>query len=500
MSSRYLEMKSISKNYPGVKALKRVDFGVDEGEIVALVGENGAGKSTLMNILGGVKKRDVGEIWINGREVNIHTVADAQREGIAFIHQELSLFKELTVQENLFIDNLKAVKSGIPFFISKKKMKKETEEIFAELDIHVAPGIKVDKLVMGDQQMVEIASAVLKDAKIIILDEPTTSLASKERMKLHEIMRKLKSEGKLIIYITHELDNAIKMSDRVVCLRDGANAGEKNSKGLKKPEVVAMMIGTSAGKAFVKTQRKIEDKNILEFKNIHTADKLNGVNMNLRKGEVLGLYGLIGSGRTELIKALYGLDKMTEGEISVDGKKLDKPNPKTLKEMGIAWLTENRRDEGLFLELGINFNVTATDLEKFASGPLSVINKAQEEKVVEEVIKKLQISTPSMYQLAGKLSGGNQQKAVIAKWLHLNPRIFILDEPTKGIDVGAKNEIYRLIDQIANEGVSILLISSEIEEVIGISDRVVAMANGRVAGELEGDEITNSNIIKYTMS
>ena len=500
LMGRYLEMKSISKNYPGVKALKSVDFGVDEGEIVALVGENGAGKSTLMNILGGVKKRDGGEIWINGKEVNIHTVADAQCEGIAFIHQELSLFKQLSAQENLFIDNLKAVKGRIPCLISKKMMREETERIFKELDINVDPSIKVGKLLMGDQQMVEIASAVLKDAKIIILDEPTTSLANKEREKLHEIMRKLRGEGKLIIYITHELDNAIKMSDRIVCLRDGENAGEKKSEGLKKPEVVAMMIGTSAGKAFVKTQRQIEDKNILAFHNIRTPDKLNGVDMNLRKGEVLGVYGLIGSGRTELIKALYGLDKMTAGDIYIDNKKLDNPNPKDLKKMGIAWLTENRRDEGLFLELGINFNITITDLEKFSSGPLSVVNKAKEVEVVEGSIKKLQIATPSMYQLSGKLSGGNQQKAVIAKWLHLNPRIFILDEPTKGIDVGAKNEIYRLIDQIANEGVSILLISSEIEEIIGISDRVIVMANGRVAGELEGRDISNPNIIKYTMS
>jgi len=500
MADRYLEMKNVYKNYPGVKALKGVDFGVDEGEIVALVGENGAGKSTLMNILGGVIKRDDGRIRIAGKEVNIHTVADAQREGIAFIHQELSLFKQLSAQENLFIDNFKAVKGGIPFFISKKKMKKRTEEIFKELDIKVAPNIKVDKLPMGEQQMVEIASAVLKDAKIIILDEPTTSLASKERIKLHEIIRKLKKEGKLIIYITHELENAIKMSDRVVCLRDGENAGERKSEGLKKAEVVSMMIGSKEGKAFVKTKRDIKDDNILEFKNIRTATKINGVDISLRKGEVLGIYGLIGSGRTELIKALYGLDKMSEGEISIDGKKLEKPNPKVLKKMGLAWLTENRRDEGLFMELPINFNVSITDLEKFASGPLEVINKPKEEETVKDVVKKLQIATPSIYQLSGKLSGGNQQKAVIAKWLHLNPRIFILDEPTKGIDVGAKDEIYRLIDKIANEGVSIILISSEIEEILGISDRVIVMANGSVAGELEGKEITNQNIIKYTMS
>jgi len=379
-------------------------------------------------------------------------------------------------------------------------MRRKTEEIFKELDIHIPPAVKVGKLPMGQQQMVEIASAVMKDAKIIILDEPTTSLASKEREKLHEIMRKLRGEGKLIIYITHEIENAIAMSDRVVCLRDGENAGEKISEGLTKPEVVSMMIGAKGGKSFVKTERSIEDEAVLEFRNLKTANKLNGVSLKLKKGEVLGLYGLIGSGRTELIQALYGFDKITEGEILLDGKRQHHLSPKTLKSMGLAWLTENRRDEGLFLELGIHFNVTVTHLKKFAAGVFSVLNKAKEAEVVGDVIRKLQIATPGMYQLAGKLSGGNQQKVVIAKWLHLNPRIFILDEPTKGIDVGAKNEIYRLIDQIANEGVSILLISSEIEEIMGISDRVAVMANGSVVGELEGQEIKNSNIIKYAMT
>ena len=500
MAGKYLEMESICKTYPGVKALKNVHFSVGEGEIVALVGENGAGKSTLMNILGGVIKRESGKIRIAGSEVNIHSVADAQREGIAFIHQELSLFGQLSVQENLFMDNLKAVKSGVPCFISKSKMRKKTEQIFRELDIHIPPAVKVSKLPMGEQQMVEIASAVMKDAKIIILDEPTTSLASRERDKLHEIMRKLRSEGKLIIYITHEIENAIHMSDRVVCLRDGENAGEKGSEGLAKPEVVSMMIGTKEGKSFVKTQRKIEDKAVLEFKEVKTAAKLNGVSMALKKGEVLGLYGLIGSGRTELIRALYGLDKISDGEILLDGKKIARPSPGTLKSKGFAWLTENRRDEGLFLELGIHFNISVTSLKKFTSGVLGVMNRKRETETVEDAIHKLQIATPGIYQLAGKLSGGNQQKVVIAKWLHLNPRVFILDEPTRGIDVGAKNEIYRLIDQIANEGVSILLISSEIEEIIGISDRVIAMANGRVVGELNGRDINNTNIIKYAMS
>jgi ribose transport system ATP-binding protein/inositol transport system ATP-binding protein len=492
-------MKAISKNFPGVKALQSVDFGIDEGEVVALVGENGAGKSTLMNVLGGVVRRDSGEIWIKGVEANINTVADAQREGIAFIHQELSLFNQLSVQENLFIDNLKAVRSGIPFIISKKKMRDKTREIFQELEINIDPATKVGRIPMHEQQMVEIASAVLKNAKIIILDEPTTSLDKNERVKLYEIIKKLKKEEKIVIYITHEIENAINISDRVVCLRDGHNAGEKNSKELTKSEVVSMMIGSKAGKAFLKTKREIKDENILEFRKIRTAKKLNGVNMKLRKGEVLGLYGLIGSGRTELIKAIYGIDKIIGGELIINGKQVKKYNPMVLKKIGVAWLTENRRDEGLFLELGVNFNISITDLEKFTQGPFSVMNSRKESVVVKNSIDKFQIATPSIYQPAGKLSGGNQQKVVIAKWLYRNPLIFILDEPTRGIDVHAKEEIYRWIDQTANEGISIILISSEVEEIIGMSDRVVIMAKGKVVSELEGDNITSSNIIRYSM-
>lgn len=498
--SKYLEMESISKNYPGVRALKSVNFDADAGEIVALVGENGAGKSTLMNILGGVDKRDGGIIRINGSEVNINNVSDAQREGIAFIHQELSLFKQLSVQENLFIDDLKSVKSRLPFIISKAQMSKKTKQIFKELDIAISPLAKVGSLPMSEQQMVEIAAAIIKDAKIFIFDEPTTSLAQRECEKLHEIMHKLRSEGKVLIYITHDINNAITMSDRVICLRDGENAGEMMSEGATKPNVVAMMIGSKGGKTFVKSERRTEDVKVLEFKNVHTLSKLNGVSMTMNKGEVLGVYGLVGSGRTELVRALYGFDKIVEGDVLIDGETLPNPSPRALKNRGFAWLTENRRDEGLFLELSVHFNVIVTNLRKFASKVFAVMDREKEHRAVNEMVSKLQIVTPNIDQLAGKLSGGNQQKIVIAKWLHLNPRVFILDEPTKGIDVGAKNEIYRLIDQIANAGVSILLISSEIEEIIEISDRVVVMANGQIAGELAEDEINNSNIVKFAMS
>jgi ribose transport system ATP-binding protein len=479
--------------------LQNVNFGVDEGEVVALVGENGAGKSTLMNVLGGLIKRDEGEIWINGKEAHINSVSDAQAQRIAFIHQELSLFQQLTVMENLFIDSFSTVKAKIPFFISKRKMKKKTREIFEAIDIDISPMTTIRDLPMSSQQMVEIASAVLKNAKIIILDEPTTSLANKERQKLNEIIVQLKKENKLIIYITHELENAIAISDRIYVLRDGKNVGEGKHNELTKSDVVGMMIGSKAGKAFIKSKRDIKEDYVLEFNDIKTKTKLQGASMKLRRGEVLGLYGLIGSGRTELIRAMYGLDKMTGGEVIFEGEKVKEFNPKVFKKRGVAYLTENRRDEGLFLELGVNFNVAATDFEKFSRGLVGLVDSTQESDITNQYVEKLSISTPSIYQLAGKLSGGNQQKVVIAKWMHLEPKVFILDEPTRGIDVGAKDEIYRLIDEIANRGVSVILISSEIEEILGMSDRVVVMAKGVVAGELSGEDITNARIIKYAM-
>lgn len=369
MANRYLEMKSICKKFPGVKALQDVYFEVDEGEVVALLGENGAGKSTLMNVLGGLIKRDSGEIWINGNKDHINAVSDAQAHRIAFIHQELSLFQQLTVMENLFVDSFSSVKAAIPFFISKRKMRKKTMEIFRELDIDIQSDSVVRDLPMSKQQMVEIATAVLKDAKIIILDEPTTSLANKERMKLNEIVARLKKEKKLIIYITHEIENAIDISDRVYVLKDGKNVGEGRSSELTKQDVIGMMIGTKAGKAFIKSERKSSKDYVLEFSNVSTATKLQDISLGLRRGEVLGLYGLIGSGRTELVRAMYGFDKITGGEILFNGNKVDRFDPKTFKEKGVAYLTENRRDEGLFPNLALTSTLQPPILTSFPEAP-----------------------------------------------------------------------------------------------------------------------------------
>lgn len=495
---KYLEMKGISKSFPGVQALLDVSIDADEGEIIALLGENGAGKSTLMNILGGIVRCDEGAIMIANKEINIRSVSDAQKAGITFIHQELSLFKQLSVQENLFIEGFPRIEKTP--FINQKVMQEKTEGIFREFGIDIPAKEKVSKLTMGQQQIVEIAGAVMKDAKIIILDEPSTSLTTKEREKLYNIVLKLRGEQKVIIYITHDIDNALELSDRVYVLRDGKNAGTGSSGEISREDVIRMMIGSKAGKTFFKSRKDIaKDRAVLKLTNISTAEKLKNVSLELRAGEVYGLYGLIGSGRTELIHAMYGLNKMTSGKIEINGQTIRKPTPKLLKKIGVGYLTENRRDEGLFLELSVSTNISITSLEKIKNNA-GILSRKKEENVSEEVINLLNIATPSQVQLAGKLSGGNQQKVVLGKWLHLSPSIFIFDEPTKGIDVGAKSEIYRLIDEIACKGISIILISSEIEEILGVCDRVGVMTRGKLVAELEGDQINPEDVMRYTMS
>ncbi|MEG1011310.1 MAG: sugar ABC transporter ATP-binding protein [Ruthenibacterium sp.] len=493
----YLEMRNISKLFPGVRALHNVQFGVDEGEVVALLGENGAGKSTLMNVLGGILKKTEGQIMIGGTEVSIKNVHDAQTLGIAFIHQELSLFSQLSVQENLFIDHFQKKCRGL--FLDKKRMQKESMEVFKLFGISIDPKKKVKNLPMGEQQLVEIAAAVLKNSKIIILDEPTSSLTDRECEKLFYMMDQLRKERKLIIFITHDLEKALKVSDRVYVLKDGENAGTGISSQLEKADIVSMMIGDRKGKQFAKQPKESTGEEILSFSHV-TTQKVKDVSFFLKRGEILGMYGLIGSGRTELMHALYGLDKILTGAIAVDGQEIKKKSPKTLMDLGVAYLTENRRDEGLFLEQSASTNVTITVLNELRAGPLRLIQKKKEIALTQKIIEDLHVVIPGPAQLVGKLSGGNQQKIVIGKWLHTKPRIFIMDEPTRGIDVGAKSEIYRLIDQIVQTGVSVILISSEIEEIIGMSDRVIVMANGRVAAQLQGEEITNEKIVKYTMS
>lgn len=497
MEQKYLQMRGICKRYPGVKALDNVTIEADEGEVIALLGENGAGKSTLMNVLGGIVHNDEGEIVINGNVVSIHNVRDAQRERIAFIHQELSLFRQKTVEENLFVDAFPMQKK-LPFLIDKKEMTRRSKEIFQSLDMDIPVKAKVSSLSISHQQIVEIAGALLKDAKIIILDEPSTSLTNKEREKLNEIINKLRAEKRIVIYITHDIDAAIGISDLVYVLRDGKNAGCGRAAEMTKADVLKMMIGEKYGKDFYKTYRDITGPTVLEMKNV-SNEKLKDVSFELKQGEILGLYGLIGSGRTEVARAIFGLDPIYSGDVHVLGQQIKKPKPKLMKELGIGYLTENRREEGLFLELAISHNISVTALKEVVKGKLGTIDKKKELTQTEELIQKLLIATPSPTQLAGRLSGGNQQKVVISKWLHLQPKIFIMDEPTRGIDVGAKAEIYKLIDSIVASGVSVILISSEIEEIMGISDRILIMRDGALQAEFDAKTAKEDEIIKFVM-
>ncbi len=497
MEEKYLQMKGICKRYPGVKALDEVTIEADEGEVLALLGENGAGKSTLMNVLGGIVKNDGGQIIIGGKKVNIQNVRDAQKERIAFIHQELSLFQQKTVEENLFADAF-PMRKALPFLIDKKEMTRRSKEIFQSLDMDIPVKAKVSSLSISHQQIVEIAGALLKDAKIIILDEPSTSLTNKEREKLNEIINKLREEKRIVIYITHDIDAALMISDRVYVLRDGKNSGDGIASQMTKADVLKMMIGEKYGKEFYKTYRDISDEKVLELKDV-SNEKLKNVSFSLHRGEILGMYGLIGSGRTEIARAIFGLDPCHRGEIYVMGERIAKPTPKRMKELGIGYLTENRREEGLFLELPISHNISITALKDVLKGKLGTIDQKKELSQTEEMIQKLLIATPSATQLSGRLSGGNQQKVVISKWLHLQPKIFIMDEPTRGIDVGAKAEIYKLIDSIVASGVSVILISSEIEEIMGISDRILVMRDGSPQAEFDAKTAKENDIIKFVM-
>ena len=498
MQHKWLEMHKISKYFPGVRALEEVDFSVDRGEVVALLGENGAGKSTLMNVLGGIYRPDGGEVQIDGKPIEIRNVADAQRAGIAFIHQELSLFKQLPVYENMFIEDMQ-MRKGFPLFIDRKTMRERARQMLTSLGVELDVDKPVGALPVSQQQIVEIAGALLKQVDIIILDEPSTSLAEHERQCLYQLVGTLRREGKAVIYITHDLEDALRICDRAEVLRDGKNAGDAPCAGLTKEDIIQMMIGVRSGKTFYKTYGTASDEVVLEARDLYTNSKLRGVSLQLHRGEVLGLYGLVGSGRTELVHAIYGLDRSVRGEVWVHGKQLKKRDPVIMKRNRVGYLTENRRDEGLFLTLGIDQNITITDVKRVVSGMFGHVSQRKSLDVTQRMIDRLRIRTPSPHQAVGKLSGGNQQKVIVGKWLHLEPQILILDEPTKGIDVGAKDEIYRLINDLVGNGISILLISSEIEEIMGLSDRIQVMYEGQISEPIDAQGADQEQIIRYTM-
>lgn len=488
-----LEMNGICKQFPGVKALDNVSLKIRKGEIHALVGANGAGKSTLMKILAGIFPQDKGDIYLFGKKVTINNSSHAQRLGISIVFQELNVIPHLSVLENIFL-NRESIKTGI--FYDWKAMERQVYKIMEELGVEFEPHQKIKDMPIANQQMVEITKAVSAGASIIILDEPTSSLSAKEVEKLFSIMKNLKKKEVAIIFISHRLDEIFRVCDRVTVLRDGKLITTSDIKDTNSEELVKNMIGRDLKEEFPKRQSKI-GKEILKVKGLSLAGCFHNISFTLHQGEVLGLGGLVGSGRTELAKAIFGALQYDQGQIFLEEKIIAPRSPQDALRLGIAYVTEDRKVEGLLLSRSVKENVTLSSLKKILS--YGFINKKLEKASVDEMINSLLIKTSGSEQKVINLSGGNQQKVSLAKWLLTKPKVIILDEPTRGIDVGAKAEFYALINKLAEEGAGIILISSEQAELIGLCDKLVVLREGQISGELIPSDNCEEQLMRYMM-
>jgi ribose transport system ATP-binding protein len=484
-------MENISKSFPGVKALDHVNLELYTGKVLALLGENGAGKSTLMKILSGVYTKDSGDIYFEGNKIDIHSPKYAQSLGIAIIHQELNLLPYLSIAENIFIG--REFTKNMTGRIDWKKLYRESKKYLEQLGVTIDPRTLVKNLSVGEQQMVEIAKALSLDAKIIIMDEPTDALTNKETEKLFKVIRTLKQNGKAIVYISHRLKEIFEICDDVTVMRDGKYIGSANVKNIDQEKLIEMMVGRKLEDKFPRKILK-PGKEMIRVEHLSKKGVLKDVNLSVRSGEVVGLSGLMGAGRTELAKAIFGALKIDSGDIYLEGEKVKINNPKDAVSLGIAYVSEDRKMEGLILKLSVRHNMTLSALGQFSTA--GQINANKESRQVEEYIKKLAIKTPSSLQRVKNLSGGNQQKVVLSKWMMINPKVLILDEPTRGVDVGAKVEIYELINKLKESGVAIIMISSEMPEVMGISDRIVVMHEGKITGEFTHDEVSQEKIMQ----
>ncbi|WP_227762234.1 sugar ABC transporter ATP-binding protein [Zhaonella formicivorans] len=493
MMATILEMKDIRKVFPGVIALDGVNLKLDEGKVLGLLGENGAGKSTLMKILSGSYKPDGGEIYLYGEKVAFENVVHARKSGISIIYQELSLAPNLTVAENIFALN-EPTHFGI---IDDKEMIKRTEELFAELEIEISPTALINELPISNQQMVEIAKALSVNPKIIIMDEPTSALSSKETEKLFKIIRKLVGVGSSIIYISHRMDEIFEITDQVSVLRDGHYVGTVETKNTSSEQLIKMMVGREMDKVYPhKDFKNLRDEKLLEVKDYNKKNYYHDINLFVRPGEILGLYGLMGSGRTEIVKGIFGILKKDSGEMWIKGKKVNINDPFSAIEHRIAFVTEDRKNEGLVLTASVYENTTMANINRILN-KFKLIDENKEAVITQKHVENLRIKTPSIYQTVINLSGGNQQKVVLAKWFEIEPEILILDEPTRGIDVGAKFEIYKLMIELAQKGVGIIMISSELPEILNVSDRLLVVNNKRIIAELDPKQTTQEEIMTY---
>lgn len=493
-----LEMLHISKLFPGVRALDDVTLQAKSGRVLALVGINGAGKSTLMNVLGGVLKCDEGEIRIDGKGITLNDPKDAERNGIAFIHQEPLFFASMTVAQNIYITRMFSGK--VPGIVDDARAIREARKTLAILGSDdIDPRSKMEDITIGARQMVEIARALALGAEIIIFDEPTSSLSIHEKESLFKVIRKLRDDGKIIIYISHFLDEIAELCDDYLVLRDGKMSGRGLVGDLKKDDLVTMIIGQRLERVEKKRTEAKDRPAVLKVEDIRSGNLLRGVNLELRQGEVLGLWGLMGSGRTELVRAMFGLDRVDGGSVYCleDGEW--KPIKRNVLLRRCGYVTESRHTDGLFLEMDITRNCSAASLERYSVGIGSFIDAKREDADATKLMEMLNIKAPNPHTVVGQLSGGNQQKVIFAKWMNKGANILVLDEPTRGVDVGAKLEIYRIIRRLAVEGTSVLLISSETDEMVDLSDRVAVLQGGRVVTYAEGADINSSHLMALAL-
>ena len=490
-----LALEEISKSFYGARVLYGISLTVRRGEILGLVGENGAGKSTLMNILGGVLPKDTGRMELAGQPYSPESPRDAQDAGIAFIHQELNLFSNLTVAENIFVDTLP---TGPLWSVRHKDIKAKAQEYINRFGVQASPTEKVSSLPMGVRQTIEITKALITRAKIIIFDEPTTSLSQKEKSNLFDIIHQLKDAGVTIIYISHILEDVFFLCDRIAVLRDGKLIGVDEVSNLNRIQVIKMMVGRELNQVYPSVEKTIGPV-VYEARRIRRGRMVQDVSFNIRSGEIVGLFGLMGAGRTELMRCLFGVDRMEAGEVHFMGKRLKNLSPETCIRNGMAFVTEDRRQEGLLMSKPLKDNLVLAKLRQLLKR-FGLVDSKLEDKEAARAIEQLDVKAQNKNtQMVGSLSGGNQQKVVLGKWLINSPALFFMDEPTRGVDVAAKYEIYITINQMAKNGKAILFVSSEMEELMGTCDRIMVMRQGRLVGDIPRQDFNQEKIISYAL-
>ncbi len=496
MADIMLNIRNVRKSLTGVQVLHGLNFDLRKGEILGLVGENGAGKSTLMNIIGGIHPMDSGSMELGGEPYAPWSPLTATEKGIAFIHQELNLFANLSVAENLFIDGFPKNRFGA---IDRKKIRSLTQECLSRFSLPVKPDTKVGSLSTGIRQMVEISRGLMKNARIMIFDEPTTSLSKREKEDLFKTIEELKEKGISIIYISHILEDVFRLCDRITVLRDGMIIETKAASDFSQNELIKCMVGREMTQVFPTIEKEIRDTVLLEAKNIKWADKVMGVSLTLKAGEIVGMYGLMGAGRTEFAKVLFGVEQMDEGEVTIHSRKHSRLDPEACIKEGMAFITEDRLHEGLLMTKSIDENLSLVKMPRLLNR-IGVVNVKEKEKHNLKAIRDLKIKVSDYRQQpVNNFSGGNQQKVVFGKWVMNEPKIFILDEPTRGVDVGAKFEIYSIIVDLAKSGSGVLFISSEIEELIGTCDRILVMKDGFITGNISKPNYDQEKILELAL-